>query len=369
MKRTSLIVALFFAFMAAWTLPGLTQDRGHGAIYYSASGSRIGWSKSLGSDGDADQAAAAMCRGGQIQAVYLQEFQNQQAGVSATGAGPQIGVAETDCRKIIKFDSADNHQCAGFGFDANGNVSGGVRKSDRSSVESSLSSWSQTFVICNDDRSVSGVQQFANALGQLAAALGGSNRSNQTNQTNQINSTTVVFHNVTNSTATVGLKCTDESSYHSFTVSAGGTQSIDGSSWGEGCGTYDFLVTTPAADGSSTSVTHQVQGGRSYNVVFNQQKNAFDLGGAGGGGNLVVVNDTNADITYLVMCPSLNPTKRTVAAGASNSTHLNCNTATLQVATGSSTDATYKSFPVQNGKTYHLRFDANAQDIVIVPEP
>jgi hypothetical protein len=369
MKRTWFVVVLCLACSSLFAVPARAEDRGHGAIYYSASGNRIGWAKSLGSDGDADQAAAAMCRGGQIDAVFLQEFQNQQAGVSATGTGPQIDVVESDCRKIIKFDSADNHQCAGFGFNGSGNVSNGVRKSDRPGVENSLSSWSQTFVICNDDRSVSGIERFANALNQLAGALNGSNNANssQIAQPGNINATTVVFHNVTNATATVGLKCTNESSYHTFTVSAGGTQSIDGSSWGEGCATYDFIVTTPAADGSSTSVTHQIQGGRSYNVVFNQQKNAFDLGG--GNSNLIIVNDTNIDLTYLVMCPSLSPSKHTIASGATSSTHLNCNNGTLQVATGTSTDATYKSFPVQNGKTYHLRFDPNAQVITIVSGP
>lgn len=152
------------------------QGRGHGAIYYSSSGQRIGWAHSLPDDPTADHVAQAMCQGGQIDRQSLNAFSNQQGGISATGSGPALSTFLNDCHRIVKFDSGANHQCGGFGFSSNGQSSSGVREQDRRAVQDHLSNWPHAFIICNDDASVSGIDRFATALGNLASALGGGNQ-------------------------------------------------------------------------------------------------------------------------------------------------------------------------------------------------
>lgn len=352
------------------SLPAAAQSRGHGAIFYSSSGARIGWSKSLSSDDDARSAAQAMCQGGQIAPAYLQEFQEQEAGVSSTGSGPPLSAMLSDCREIIKFDSSANHQCGGFGFAANGNISPGQRARDRSGVQSALSNWPQSFIICNDDQAVSGIEKFATALSALANALSPNNQ-NQGLQPGQIGGTAVSFRNTSAALATFGLKCPNESSYHSFSVPSGTSLTVDASNWGMSCDTYAFLITTTGADGSTTSLAHQVQGGRSYDIAFNPQKGVLDLAtGAPVGSGVRILNDTNITLTYTLMCPAKTPTTLTLDAGSARTTHINCDSGTLQVVSGtSSAEATYKSMPIQNGGTYHLRYDPNSQAIVIVAGP
>lgn len=152
----------------ACTVPGVAQQGGgHGAIYYSPSAHRIGWAKNTSSDQDADNAAFAFCRGGTMDAATNQAFSEQRAGASATAAGPPLATIVSDCSKVIKFDTRDDHRCAGFGFSGS-SVSRGVRDRDRAAVERDLGSrWPAAFVACNDNGPVVGVE----ALGARPAPV------------------------------------------------------------------------------------------------------------------------------------------------------------------------------------------------------
>jgi hypothetical protein len=178
MIRTGYTCVLAVLLAVGTCAPVSAQNQGHGSIYYSASGSRIGWAKSLSSDGEADAAARAMCQGGQASSELVREYHDGQAGASGTSSSAQpFSVTMSDCRRIIKFDSTANHQCAGFGYSSNGSFSNGDRRSSRDEVAKDLSNWPETFIICNNDRSVSTAEKIGAALGALADIFGGTNSS------------------------------------------------------------------------------------------------------------------------------------------------------------------------------------------------
>jgi hypothetical protein len=176
MIRTGYTCVLAILLAVGAYASGSAQNQGHGSIYYSPSGNRVGWAKSLSSDGDADAAARAMCQGGQPSSDLVQEYRNGQAGASGTSGNAQpFTVVLSDCRRIIKFDSTSNHQCGGFGYSSNGNFSNGDRRSSHDEVAKDLSNWPDTFIICNNDRSVSTAEKIGAALGALADIFGSSN--------------------------------------------------------------------------------------------------------------------------------------------------------------------------------------------------
>jgi hypothetical protein len=362
--------------VAAAALPATAQSRGHGSIYYSPATQRIGWAKSLADDSAADHVASAFCRGGRIDSDSLQTFSTGQGGASATGAGPSIDVVASDCSKVYKFDSDDNHQCAGFGFNGNGGYSKGSRESDRAKVLSDLSSWPETFVICNDDQSVSGIQSFANALGDLARALHGGGSTTDTPSTklatapiappvSPSGSNAIVFSNGTPISLAYGVKCTNEAAFHTFTIASLASQSIDAASWGISCPSYNVqLATPPAADGSSTTVNKTLSPGGPYQIIFNAQTGAYDITTAPAG--VTIVNDVSEPVNFTLGCPSAAGSTYTLAAGQSQTFTAPCPGETLTVSTGTNASNVSKTFPLTSGRTYHLQSDPNTSIITLV---
>lgn len=371
-------ILLVIALVGASITPALAQqDRGHGSIYYSPSGHRIGWARSLSDDSSADHVASAMCQGGQIDSYALNAYSGSQGGVSATGTGPDLTTVLSDCFKVIKFDSSANHQCGGFGFNADGRYSRGVRKSSKSAVQDDLSSWGQQFVVCNDDASVSGFDKFVGALDALSKALGG--HSHGTNSGNGgytggnggyvagSGGTSISFTNTTTIAVSLGLKCANEQSYHAIQIPARATQTYDASSWGSSCTSYAVQITTTNNDGSQTQNQHTVNAGGPYTIVFNGD--SLDLGAAPAAPALVVFNDTSQLVNFTVTCPNLSPTNLTVAAGSSSSHVLHCSQgAMLTITTGSNANSTTKLYPVVNGRTYHIRLDPNLNVYTLVSQ-
>jgi hypothetical protein len=365
--------ALVVAFVVAATaLPATAEDRGHGSIYYSPSTQRIGWAKSLGDDSTADHVASAFCRGGQIDSDSLQTFSTGQGGASATGAGPSINVVASDCFKVDKFDSGDNHQCAGFGFNGNGGYSKGSRESDRTKVLGDLSSWPETFVICNDDQSVSGIQSFANALGDLARVLHGGGSTTDSSQkivspppVSPSGSDAILFSNGTPTSLAYSVKCANEATFHTFTIASLATQSVDAASWGISCSSYNVLLTTPPGpDGSSTTVTKTLSPGGPYQIVFNAQTGAYDITAAPAGST--IVNDVSESVNFMLGCPGAAGSTYTLASGQSQTFTTPCPGETLTVSTGTNQSSISKTYPVEAGRTYHLRADPNSGIITLV---
>lgn len=367
-------IFLVIALVGTSFSPALAEDRGHGSIYYSPSGHRIGWARSLSNDGNADHVASAMCQGGQIDRYSLDAFSNKLGGVSATDTGPDINVPMNDCFKVIKFDSGANHRCGGFGFNADGSYSKGVRESKKSDVQDDLSSWQQQFIVCNDDASVSGLDKFVGALDSLARALGGTSRPSSNGGTTtgyvppaQTNS--ISFTNTTRADVALGLKCANEQSYQAIKVPVGTTQTYDASSWGGSCSSYTVQITTTASDGSQTQNQHTVNAGGPYAIVYNGD--SLNLGTAPPAPvpALVVFNDTAQSVHFTVICPDKTPSDLTVAANSSTSHILHCSQgAMLSIETGTAANFTTKSFPVANGRTYHIRFDPNLNVLTIVSQ-
>jgi hypothetical protein len=365
-------VLLVVVAIAATALPAAAQNRGHGSIYYSPATQRIGWAKSLSDDSTADHVASAFCRGGQIDSQSLQAYSSGQGGASATGPGPTIDVVASDCFKVYKFDSGDNHQCAGFGFNGNGGYSKGSRESDRQKVLGDLSSWPQTFVICNDDQSVSGIQSFANALGDLARALGGGSSGGSSNTkgntsadagTRQVpaGSSAIVFSNGTPVSLAYSLKCANEAAYHTFTIASLASQSVDATTWGITCPSYNFLLATPPGpDGSTTTVTKTLPPGGPYQIVFNAQTGAYDV--ASGPSGVTIVNDVTENVNFSIGCPNAAESTYTLAPNQSQTYQPNCAGAQLTVSTGTNASSVSKTFPLASGKTYHLQ--VNSADII-----
>lgn len=359
--------------VAAATVPAAAQNRGHGSIYYSPSTQRIGWAKSLADDSAADHVASAFCRGGRIDSDSLQTYSTGQGGASATGAGPSIDVVASDCFKVYKFDSDDNHQCAGFGFNGNGGYSKGSRESDRTKVLGDLSSWPETFVICNDDQSVSGIQSFANALGDLARALhgGGSTNGNANGSQKPIappppsGSDAILFSNGTPASLAYSVKCANEAAFHTFTIASLASQSVDAASWGISCASYNVLLATPPGpDGSTTTVTKTLPPGGPYQIIFNAQTGAYDITSAPAGST--IVNDVSESVNFTLGCPNAAGSTYTLAAGQSQTFTTPCPGETLTVSTGTDTSSVSKTFPLAAGRTYHLRADPNSGIITLV---
>ncbi len=359
-------IGLVLVLLVAMSTPAFAQNRGHGSIYYSPSGHRIGWARSLSNDNDANHVALAMCQGGQIDAQSLNAFSHKQGGVSATGAGPDLNVVLNDCRKIIKFDSSANHQCAGFGYTLNGRFSRGVRMRDANGVRNNLSSWPQAFVVCNDDASVSGFDRFLHALGNLATALGGNQQTSNTPANPVVSSSAISFTNTANLAISFNLKCDTETTYHPFSIAPNTTQTYDASTWGVSCTTYNVQLITSNSDGSQTQNQRTERAGGPYAIVFNGD--SYDIGAtAAPAAALVVVNDTQQAVVFSVACPNSNPTSFTVAIGTSSSNVLPCSQgAMLTLQTGTNANSTTKIYPVSNGQTYHIHIDPNLQLLTLV---
>ena len=368
------ILALTMAL--ATTVPAFAQqDRGHGAIYYSPSGHRVGWARSLPDDATADHVARAMCQGGQIDGQSLQASTAGQGGLDATGNVPSLNVVLTDCTRVTKFDSYLNHQCGGFGFSFNGGISQGKHDRSQQRVLNHLSSWPSTFVRCNDDPPTSGLSRFASALGDLAAALGGNHNSGTPSTgpvvpVGPVSGASIAFRDDATSNVSYQLKCTGESAYHNFTIAPGVTQTNDASSWGMSCSQYDVEIQTSLNDGSQTQVHHTLQAGGPYGITAGG--NGFDIATNSGQSVMTVTNDTTNSITFTLSatsngCPNLTQTTLTVAAGNTITHHLGCpQGATLTVSTGTNSDSVAKLYPVSNGASYHLRYDPNLQVITLV---
>ena len=376
-------MSTFFRVLSLILLAGIStapaiaqQNRGHGSIYYSPSGHRIGWARSLSDDSNADHVASAMCQGGQIDSFSLNAYSGSQGGVSATGTGPDLTSPLSDCFKVIKFDSAANHQCGGFGFNADGRFSKGVRESNKGSVQDDLSSWQQQFVVCNDDASVSGFDKFVGALDALSKAFGG--RSHETNNGNSgynpgnvqgTGGTSISFTNTTTVAVSLGLKCANEQSYHAVQIPVGATQTYDASSWGSSCGSYTVQITTTNNDGSQTQNQHTVNAGGPYAIVYNGDSLDLRSAPVAPAPALVVFNDTAQPVNFTVSCPNLKPTNLTVAANSSSSHVLHCSEgAMLTLSTGTSANSTTKLYPVVNGRTYHIRTDPNLNVFTLVAQ-
>ncbi len=345
---------LVFALLVGSTAPAYAQDRGHGSIYYSASGHRIGYARSMPDDANADHVAHAMCEGGQIDAQSLQAYSNKEAGVAATGAGPALSVVLNDCTRVIKFDSHANHRCGGFGFNADGTFSRGVRKRTRGNVENDLSAWQQRFVICNDDAPVSGFDRFLGALDSLAQALGGTSGQPQSQPQSG-----VTFTNTTAVAVSIGLKCANESAFQPFQVAANATQTFSASSWNASCSDYTVQITTSNNDGSQTQNDRAVQAGGSYSIVYNGD--SLDLGSAPAPPPaLVIVNDTASSVNFTLACQNQTPASLSVGPNATFTQVLACASgAMLSLETGANGNFTTKTYPVGNGQTRHIRYDTN----------
>ena len=358
-------IGLMLAIVIAMSIPAFAQNRGHGSIYYSPSGHRIGWARSLSNDNDANHVALAMCQGGQIDAQSLNAFSNKQGGVSATGTGPDLNVVLNDCRKMIKFDSSANHQCAGFGYTLDGRFSRGVRMRDANGVRNNLSSWPQAFVVCNDDASVSGFDRFVHALGNLATALGGNQQTSNTPVNPVGSSSTISFTNTANLAISFNLKCDTETTYHPFSIAPNTTQTFDSSTWGVSCTTYNVQLITSNSDGSQTQNQRTEPAGGPYAIVYNGD--SYDIGAAVAPAALVVVNDTQQTVVFSVVCPNGTPTSLTVGVGTSTSNVLPCSQgALLTLQTGTNASSTTKIYPVSNGQTYHIHVDPTLQLLTLV---
>ncbi len=379
-----LTVTLLFV---ASAVPAIAQsDRGHGAIYYSASGHRIGWAKSLDSDDVADRSARAECVGGTFDSVMMARYNARTAGPAATAQGAlPMSVAVNDCRKIIKFDSKSNHQCAGFGYNPDGSISNGTRERDYASVQSDLSGWSQTFIICNDDKSVSGgIIGFLDALDR---ALNGSTRTPAPAPAPTAppyvapipplpyggytgvfgNPKSITLFNTTPNQLQFTIQCPTETSGHFYVLDTKVRQTLNASDWNQSCVTFSIAITTQNPDGSSTEVDKVLDGGASYEFFVNGTKNALDVRRAMQ--PMTIVNDVASPIQYRVICPNAAPIDLTIAANGTDTSGLPCPTGSIRIASGTNTDATYRTFPVVNGATYHITYDATAQVLNLVRDP
>ncbi len=151
----SLFIGLFVSVLTLSAVGGALADNGgHGSIYYSPSTHRIGWAKNLDNDQTANDVAFEMCRGGgQYSNQANSALNNNQAGVNASNfTHPSLLDSASDCRRIIKFDSNDDHVCGGFGFDPqSGRFSNGYRESNATAVGQDLSSWTYGLILCNND--------------------------------------------------------------------------------------------------------------------------------------------------------------------------------------------------------------------------
>jgi hypothetical protein len=63
------------------------------------------------------------------------------------------------------------------------------------------------------------------------------------------------------------------------------------------------------------------------------------------------------------------PIDLTIAANSTATSGLPCPTGSIRIASGTSTDVTYRTFPVVNGATYHITYDAAAQVLNLVRDP
>ena len=356
--------------VVASTMPVFAQqDRGHGAIVLSSSFNRIGWARSLSSDGDAHRAAFAMCRGGQIDATSLQDFSDKHAGISATGPGPLVDTIASDCNLVIKFDSASNHQCGGFGFDSNQRHSNGAREDSESAVNADLSSWSQKFVVCNDDQAVSGAGNFFSALDKIARAFGGGRSrpvATPTAAPVAFTGSAITFQNDLPTQVTYYLKCTNEATYHTFTILGGSNARNDAATWGASCPSYDLQIPGAGTSGGGTAVVSKtLQAGGPYHFAFDARQSLLTVldssAGLGTTSDVTIVNDTPGPVIFMVTCPNLAPTSLSVAGNGTISHRMACDQgATLSVSTGTTGNSVAYAYPVSNGRIYHLRLDSNS---------
>ncbi|MDE2482571.1 MAG: hypothetical protein KGN02_10315 [bacterium] len=359
-------LALVAVLVAATATPAFAdQDRGHGAIYYSPSGHRIGYARSLPNDDIADHVASAMCQGGQLDADTLNAYSNHEGGASATGSGPDFNTVLTDCRKLVKFTSTKDHQCGGFGYSYDNRYSKGTAARDRRDVNDKLSNWPQKFVVCNDDRAVSGFERFMGALSSLANDLNNATGGNNGGSGQPVSQ--ISFTNTTNTAVGFGLKCPSEATYHQMQIAANATQSYDASSWGGSCGTYNVEIVTNENDGSVTKNDRTVNAGGPYSFVFNGE--AVDLGTAPAQ-PLTVINDTQQQVYFTFNCPGAAPATLTINAGGSVQQMLGCSTgAELDLNTGTQTNSTTKIYSVANGQTWHIQVDPTLHAFTLVKTP
>jgi hypothetical protein len=367
--RSASFLLLIATFVFAAALPAAAQQsHGYGSIYLSPSGHRIGWAKSLGSEGSADDVARHWCQGGQLDGQAAQAYRDNEGGAAATAtAWTSLATPVGDCFKVIKFASNVGHRCAGFGFNPDGRYSRGVRKANRSDVQSALSSWQQTFVICNDDQAVSGTERFLNGLSKFASALNdlvGGNGSSKAPSSAAVASNApgpIVFRNDTSLRVPYRVKCSTDadSAYHTLSIDPGQTQTVDPTVWGSPpCSAFVVAIESQANDGSTSSFTNTFSPGGPYSIYVNSAGGAIEAGGTStsAADGITVVNDATKPLFFYLSCPGTTPTKMTLASGNRASYPLGCSSGTLDLPTKALT----KHYPVIPGQTYHLHWDSAA---------
>lgn len=378
-----------FALIAGSTaLPALAGDRGHGAIFYSTSQHRYSWAKSQTDDATAARIAQALCAGGtQYSSEIIAAYRGGDANADATGDGADIRQPASDCVKVIKFDSESNHQCGGFGYVYNGRISDGKRERTRAEVRNDLSDWDKTVIVCNDETATTGLERFGQALQNLANALSGHNNTNSdgnnvnddggpknSNDGNSpLTSTSIGLRNDTHATVTYFVACPNDSKWQAArTIAPGDERFVDSSDFGN-CSKIMVDISSVAADGGKVDQKHELAGGHTYRIVTMSGGNYPDIDTAAlnntASGDLRIDNDLPLKANLTFTCPNLTPTKKTVAANDSLPQHLNCSsgaTVTVEVFGNGGMSQT-RTFNVENGVEYHLRFDQNTQLLRLQP--
>lgn len=373
MRRVSLsVLMIVLLLVAGGGFASAQQGHGNGSIYYSPSGHRGGWAKSLGDDPTADSVAKQWCQGGQVDSLAAQAFNAKEGGVYVTSSTPTaLTVPVSDCVKVIKFDSRDNHQCGGFGFNADGRFSNGVRASDQNRVQNDLSSWQQNFIICNDDRAVGGTERFLNSvssfLGALNTALGGKNTARPAaNVAASAQPGPIAFRNDTTLAIPYAIKCSQEpvSAYRTLNIAPGQTQTVDPTVWGIApCSNFDVSIDSRAADGSRTTFHKVLNAGGPYSIFVNPTVSDIEVAtaqsgsGAVSGSSVIISNDGDRSLYFFLSCPGGTPAKMTLDAGKAASYTLPCAGGTLDLPTNAIT----KHYDVVAGQTYHLHWDSNGK--------
>jgi hypothetical protein len=388
MNFKSVVTALFsLSLLFALFAPARADDsRGHGSIYYSPSAYRYGWARSLESDKTARRVAYAMCQGGPaISSEALSRYGEKRAGAGVMSATPvAIDIAVSDCVEVDKFRSESNHQCEGFAWYSNGRYAKYVRESDIGSVNRGLADFPplNKFAVCNDEASVQGgILGFFDKLAKALATPTPAPVPTAApyvapvtpyvapippiyNGGGAVMQDSIRFRNTFNQRLSFTLKCPNENATHSISVAAGDIRTVSANEWNASCSQYNFAITIPHGDGSTSEVDHLLAGGTTYELFYDAARSTYDTRPAAM--PMTVVNRTQQSVIYHVQCPNQQKTDVTLAPGAADASGLACGTGEILIGTGSETDAVVNHYPVVNGRAYAIQSDANGI-LIIVP--
>jgi hypothetical protein len=385
--RSFVTACFFLSLLVILVRPALADDsRGHGAIYVSPSSQRIGWARSLGSDGEADRLALAECRGGIFSNETMARYNENRAGQAAMAndALPP-GTQVQDCSFVIKFDSESNHACAGFAFEPDGGYSKGSREPDEAGVRRDLAreSYSQTFVVCNDEKPVQGgilgfFDKLAKALATPTPAPVRTPRPYVPTSapfiapippisvTGGVAPNAIRIRNTYEKGLNFTVMCPNEAQPHSYHIEPGLAQTIGAADWNQSCSQFTIAISTPANDGSKTEVQHLINGGAVYELFYDADRGQYDVHVARV--PMTVVNGTTHSVIYRVVCPDRPETSITIASGATNTSGLPCAAGEIAILTvADNGDRTDKRYPVTDGRTYTIQVDERRGYLILVP--